>query len=290
MPDVYVYDSLPKKFRIQIIHIANKYINDEYDCWYYKFVEILKEERGVFNLVPSYERRLGEEFFDYFIYEQNVNYALDCVELIGKGIYGKHEYDSNRDSYISEINTRFKENGVGYQFENNQIIRVDSQYIHSEVIKPVIEILSDGKYKGANEEFRKAHDYYRHGDNKACLVECLKSLESTIKTIILARNHQYNQKDNISKLIDIIFEKKIVPQYLQSHFNSLRSTLVSGAPTIRNKLGGHGQGEELKEVPDYMAAYALHLTAAGILFLHNAAQDPLSRLREREGPGQRPGG
>jgi hypothetical protein len=38
----------------------------------------------------------------------------------------------------------------------------------------------------------------------------------------------------------------------------------------RNRESGHGQGPEPKSVPNYVAAYALHATAANILFLVEA--------------------
>jgi hypothetical protein len=47
----------------------------------------------------------------------------------------------------------------------------------------------------------------------------------------------------------------------------LNILLESGVPTIRNKEGGHGQGHEIKEVPEYLTSYALHLTATNLLFL-----------------------
>jgi hypothetical protein len=51
---------------------------------------------------------------------------------------------------------------------------------------------------------------------------------------------------------------------------ALRSTLESGVPTARNKLGGHGQGTEVVEVPEHIVSYALHLTASAIVFLAEA--------------------
>ena len=44
----------------------------------------------------------------------------------------------------------------------------------------------------------------------------------------------------------------------------------SGVPTIRNKVSGHGQGMEVVEIPSYLAAHQLHLTATTILFLSEA--------------------
>jgi hypothetical protein len=47
----------------------------------------------------------------------------------------------------------------------------DSQYLHSEATQPVFTLLADKRYQGANDEFLKAHEHYRHGDHKACLKE-----------------------------------------------------------------------------------------------------------------------
>ena len=38
-------------------------------------------------------------------------------------------------------------------------------------------------------------------------------------------------------------------------------------PEVRNEEGAHGQGATLRKTPNYVAAYALHLAAANILFL-----------------------
>jgi hypothetical protein len=46
--------------------------------------------------------------------------------------------------------------------------------------------------------------------------------------------------------------------------------LESAVPTVRNRLGGHGQGREVVDVPAYLVAYVLHMTAATIVFLAEA--------------------
>lgn len=73
---------------------------------------------------------------------------------------------------------RFKEHGVGYQYMNGMIIRVDSEFVHSEVVKPVLLILGKREYQGAQDEYLKAHEHYRHGRHKEAILECQKSIES----------------------------------------------------------------------------------------------------------------
>ena len=183
------------------------------------------------------------------------------------------EKHSQYKSAVNELNQRFRDHGVGYQYESGKIIRVDSQYLHSEAVQPALTILSDPMYQGANAEFRSAHDHYRAKRYKECLNDCLKAFESCIKTICYMRGWNYQEGDTINRLINIIFEKKLIPNFMQSHYSALRCTLEAGIPTLRNKLGGHGQGTQEVPVPEYIATYALHLTTSNILFLAQANEN-----------------
>ncbi len=78
---------------------------------------------------------------------------------------------------------------------------------------------------------------------------------------------------SVNRLIAIVFDKGLIPPLMQSHFSALRSTLESGVPTIRNNQSGHGQSPNQIAVPEYIAAYILHLTASNILLLAKADQE-----------------
>ena len=62
----------------------------------------------------------------------------------------------------------------------------------------------------------------------------------------------------------------LLPSYLDASFDQLTATLRSGLPEVRNEEGAHGQGATPRETPNYVAAYALYLAAANILFLAEA--------------------
>ncbi|MGD0954125.1 MAG: hypothetical protein ABR985_17335 [Methanotrichaceae archaeon] len=98
----------------------------------------------------------------------------------------KYRYENRRlspDEAIAELNHRFREHGVGYQYESGMMMRVDSQIIHEEIVRPALSMLSDPMYEGANAEFLSAHEHYRTKKYKECLNDCLKAFESTIKAI-----------------------------------------------------------------------------------------------------------
>lgn len=285
MPDVYVYDKLPQPLRVQIVHIVqDAFGTDHYGSHNaekaYEFVkQALCREYGLFELV-KYPKTDQDSVFNFFLQEESTERALDVVELCFKVINSfiaenqNYKYNTDRkiepEEAVSELNERLKESGVGYQFESNELIRIDSDYLHAEAVKPTLTVLRGSGFKGANEEFLLAHEHYRHGRHKESLVDSLKALESTMKAICKIRGWTVQPGDTAKALIAICLSKGLLPSYFESQFSSLRSLLESGVPTVRNKNGGHGQGPDPVVVPAYLARYALNLTATTVLFLVEA--------------------
>lgn len=54
---------------------------------------------------------------------------------------------------------------------------------------------------------------------------------------------------------------------MSAHMASLRTTLETGLPVVRNKKAGHGQGSTVEFISDEFAEYALNLAAANIVLL-----------------------
>lgn len=286
-PEVYQYTELPKPFRVQVIQIWREalglYISrrdhDRNEAW--DFVhDTLSREMGLFTLVDISDNI--QRKCEYFLLNSDVTGALDIIELSFKQIDGyvrdqgwmhsdRYEVTQDPDDAINELNHRFREHSIGYQFEGGELIRVDSQYLHSEAVKPAIALLNEDAFRGPSEEFLKAHEHYRKGESKEAINWALKAFESAMKAICDAQKWSYASGSTAKPLLDVLFEKGLIPQEMQSHFQALRSTLEAGLPTLRNKSSSsHGQGAEPKEVPDYMAAYALHLAATNIVFLVEA--------------------
>ena len=48
-------------------------------------------------------------------------------------------------------------------------------------------------------------------------------------------------------------------------FASYVAALKTGLPEVRNNAGGHGAAPDVPPVTEYIAAYAIHLTAANIV-------------------------
>lgn len=285
VPDVYQYETISHELRVQIIYIWGEAYGPDNPAYgsrnAYEYIhKKLLKEYGRLSL-GKYGNSAFESICNFFLQTEDIKEAIDVIELSFRGIDKGVRSEPNRfyrrqtspDDAIAELNYRFKEHGVGYQYAAGKIIRIESQLIHSAVVKPTLSMLSDPMYKGANAEFLKAHEHYRKGRYKECLNECLKAFESCIKAICKKRRWKYNETDTIKRLIGIVFDEGLIPTFMQSHFSGLRSTLEAGVPTARNRQSGHGQGANIITVPESMAGYILHLTASNILFLAKANEE-----------------
>jgi hypothetical protein len=291
--DVYQYDELPPAFRVQVIHIWDDaigywYVPDGYfgsgkpspaNRFWSLIQSALARELGVFSLTGTPAGPV-EQCKSYLLAADTAG-ALDIIELSFRVIdRGVRELDSyqihhakikqDSDSAIEELNGRFQEHGIGYQFVGGILVRLDSQFAHAEVVKPALGLLNAAGFDGPAEEFIGAFEHYRHGRNKEAVAEALKAFESTMKSICAKRKWSHPPTATAKELMKVLFDEGLVPPMLESHFSNLRVAMESGLPTIRNKTSGHGQGPSPVELPAHFAAYSLHLTASNIVFLVEA--------------------
>ncbi|MHB9023963.1 MAG: STM4504/CBY_0614 family protein [Armatimonadota bacterium] len=281
LPDVFIYTEIPMPVRVQFMiifdeataHIGfnNGNLVDAIKC---KVKDILCREYGELEIgggghpVDCWRR--------FLLNEQNPERVLDLIELslqlfeTGGGATLPDVYRPRFENAVTELNERFRTQGVGYQFEAGQIVRIDSQFLHQGVVKPALALLKETRFAGANQEFLTAHEHYRHIRIKECLRECGNAFESVMKIIYTERGWPLPEKQTAGNLVKIAFDYGLIPGFMADYFTGLQKCLEAAVPTPRNKLGGHGQGAEPIHVPDHFAAYVLHQTAAAILLLAEA--------------------
>jgi hypothetical protein len=291
IPDVYAYDALPQTFRMQIFHIWGDAIGipyhsgysntDRIQQTYLSIAKILRREFGKAVLYGHSDsedaRNAHEEMKTWLLNETNVDKVLDGIEasfVVIERYCSQNNYLPRRDNgeiakaAIDELNTRFNEHGLGYQYVHGKIVRTDSTFVHAEAVIPALDILGREEYANAQTEFLNAFEHYRHGRKAEALTEACKAFESTMK--VICDKHQWAHSANATskELIQVCYDNGLIPSYWQTHFAGLRSVLESGIPTPRNRQGGHGAGAgPSPNIPDNLVAYVLHMTASTILFL-----------------------
>ena len=294
-PVIYIYDDLSQPLRVQVSRILKNTIGDPEDQYFgysddvdYEVIEgnvkmcesiwqrihnALAQEMGVIELIPGCDESMNT-CLNFVLKEKNIDQVLSLVEL---GLNIAQDYNLHIGNAVNELNHRFREHSVGYQYQDGYIVPVDWQYLHVELVEPAVALLRDAHFAGAEQEFMDAHKHYRQGNYKEAIVNAGNAFESTMKAICDERGWTLSGNRTAGRLIETLFNNGLIPAEMNSHFSSLRATLESGLPTARNQPGhgAHGQGANPVAVPDYLAAYCLHLAATNIVFLveaHNAGK------------------
>lgn len=295
-PLTYQYDIVPDPLRRQVVLILQRALGNRlftyrmpgvmenpspgYDWWDIIF-KLLREELGLFKLSEHGDD--PDEQVLNFILNCDCGGFIDAVELsllvMDTRVREADPYSQaeagvtqSADSAINDINFRFQEHRFGYSYvpEAGELIRIDSQYLHAEVVEQAFQLLQREGFSGAENEFQEAHKEHREGRHKDAITKALNAFESTIKTICDRRGWKYPAAAAAKGLVDVIFQKELVARSHESFFSALRM-LLEGLGTVRNKsTASHGQGAEIVVVPQHVASFALHLAASSIVLLVEA--------------------
>lgn len=290
--DVYQYSEIPKNLRVQINQIAIEALGkvgrrgdriirgDEENNLWFQIERTYLREKGLEGIAHG---DFAGTRVQTFMRDCSTSDWLDFLELVALGVEvmasDENGYERQRwyvqtpgQAAIDEINYRLRQASVGYQLEGARLIRVDSQYVHAEVVKPALSLLSGQDFEGPMQEFQAAHQHYRSGEHRQAVAMAANAVESTLKAIFDRKGWAYQKSARISDLIKVARANALWPDYLDASFDQLVATLQSGLPKIRDNDASHGQGATPKKVPDYIAAYALHLAASKIVFIAEAAK------------------
>jgi hypothetical protein len=285
--EVFQYESIPEPLRRQFRKIVREGLGteswftgygDERNGLYDTLHGILCREYGKDYLVTG--SNAYDELMEFMLRCSTIEF-LDCVELVATGMdkitrdYAPHEKTrwgiGDIDELFEEINYRFRRAGVGYQLVGTCVVRSDSQLLHSEVVKPALSLLNRAGYEGPQQEFLDAFKHLKDGNYKEAIIDASNAFESTMKAVCEKRRWRYPKNPRASDLIKVLKQHRLFPDYLDRSFDQLIATLGSGLPQVRDSSAAHGQGSSIAEVPEYVAAYSLHLAAAKIVLIVSAA-------------------
>jgi len=281
-PVLYKYDSLPQPFRVQVCNILrlamgtyeardiSGYLVDDSRSWEQMY-NMFTDELGTWKLIDR-TLRVDVECVAYPC-QKSVTETLDAIDfffgyVMTKTIhYGTHY--SPKDA-IDDLNARFKDHELGYQFLGDGLVRLDSEYLYIEAAEPAVGLLYEQGFDAPLKEFMSAHRHYLHAQHKECMNDAFNSFESTMKCILSELGIVYAAMDTAKPLLQkLLGPNGTLPSYLENSFNNLVA-LMEGEITMRNRETGHGQGTKTSELPAHYARYMLNVTATNIVFMVDA--------------------
>ncbi len=237
----------------------------EFDIPYNKF-DCLEDINKLFK---SYSTENILDLLDILIaqYIKKIDSINPCNRFEEDDI---EEITLEKNVFVNNLNETIEHNNLGYCVINNVIATKESDFLHQEVVSKPLTLLVNEEFNGAAEEFTKAIDNYTKKDYENCVLEACKAFESTIKSILDNRQIEYETTGpnaKLNKYMDKLKAEGLFDSYLDSFSNNLIAILNSSVNTVRNRLAGHGDGSEPKEVERSYASFALNLSGSCIMFL-----------------------
>jgi hypothetical protein len=294
-PEVYIYDRAPAQLRHQISlalaeGLGSYTLLDRYGLDSYE-----PDNAAAYECWKQIDYACHKEIFSFLTFRDDEDFKrgvlaaiADCADiddwlsiveicckimdwLIGTSdIFVDQPERVAATNALSEINRRFEQHCVGYQFENGQIIRKDSQLVHSEVVKPALALLAAPLFAKANDDFMTAHRHYRNGEFKDAVTAANRAFETTLKLICDLESWAYGKGDRASELVTVVSNNGLFTHYFDKGLSAYMAMLKTGLPNVRNDAGGHGAGLAAQSVTAGIARYAINLTASNIVFLGDA--------------------
>lgn len=281
-PDIFQYEELPTEFRNQVIwiwkeSIFNATTSNPYDRRSRQSNELMCQvhkavctELGRMELM-NHQVGPEEDLLIAFERSDDIGLVLSIIEGMFRVIlrvnWRYYGVNAEGRKFVNELNVRFRQNGIGYEFDvsANRIIKVEDQFIHQNATKKTLELLSDKRFRSANDEFLQAYDEYKASEFRECLTHCCSSMESTLKTICTIKGWPFNERDTASPLLKTYIQNSDLPTFFEQPL-----MLIA---TLRNRLSSsHGAGPAGKDVPEHFAKYALNASASAILLLIESAE------------------
>lgn len=190
-----------------------------------------------------------------FIKNGAPQYIFDFIE-----IYSGNLAPGSID-FQQRINEIFSDSELPWILVDNLIFKIDSEYM-SEIHANASVLLTTQGFEGALQEFQMSRLHYESKDYKGAIHHANQSLESTIKSILGV------DKEKPGKLIRMIIDSNIIPEYYQEFLRNFENVLRS-VNIARNEEAGHGQGQKIKEVDPELAELVVNICASLIIFLIN---------------------
>lgn len=182
--------------------------------------------------------------------------VLDVIESFYDSLLESLKFD-----FQKEINNVFEEEKCPWRLADGQFFQVDSNFLEIQVLAKSQELMKVEGFQGALDEFLEARNDLSDGDFKGVIHNACKSFESALKTILIC------EIGNASALIREFINSDYlsdIPQKIRQPFGEI---VLMSLPFLRNRLGGHGQGDEILEVPKRFSELAVHLCGSLILFI-----------------------
>jgi hypothetical protein len=183
-------------------------------------------------------------------------FVFDIIEIAASNM------DSGeRDALRQKVNQIFELHDCPWRISDGEFFKLDADFVGAKLAALGHDALAANRFAGAANEYAKARQYLGTGDVREAIFFAGHSFESVMK--VLAKLEHANGDKLIKELGSQGFFDDL-PESVRSGF---MDQVLKALPFLRNKLGGHGQGASVVDIPPVYGDLAIQIAAAFQNFL-----------------------
>jgi len=266
-----IYEEAPEKLRIGLWNLIQDYIEPNnlpnYTELYLKLTTFFRLERDEYSI----RKNLAKYEISNLILTQLAWYEiLDLIEyLFTLVVYFDYDLEENiwhefpehvsdiRYKYTIAINKLLSSENIGWRLKKGKLERGGSEYLDNEIIERVKSVLKHPDFKGPNNQFNKAIDFFNNRpkpDIENCVKEAVGALEGVARILLRDKNI------TLGKAVD----KMVRMGKMRKPFDKIFGALYGIAST---EPGSRHGAFELSNADIAEANFVLYNSAACMLFL-----------------------
>lgn len=231
---------------------------NEYTSYLDEAAAFLRSEYGVDQLeaYKGEDESRGAVAFKDFVGRCWKKQFLDAIEAFYARIN-----EERRGTFQREVNRIFIEERVPWRMADGEFFQLDSEFLEAELLARTEALLDKSGFEGALDELREARNDLTAGDAKGVIAHAQQAFESTMKTILGVSD------GNASSLIRALADRGFFDDLPAQTRAAFGESVLMGLPFMGNRLGRHGQGARVVDVPRHYGELAVHLAGSFIRLL-----------------------
>lgn len=229
---------------------------------------VLAEVEGELLIEHGWERVPGAPRQDrgghapglrHLVLECDAPFVLDALEMTFGWL--RQAGAGEQEVFRTGINGVLELHGCPWRLSDGEFFKLDADFMGARLAATAHESLAANRFAGAAHEYAKARQHLGSGETMDAVFYAGKSFESVLK-VLTGLEHA-----NADRLIKELLAQGYVDDLPDGARASFGEQVLKTLPSLRNRLGGHGQGATIVEIPQAYGELAVQLAAAFHNFL-----------------------
>lgn len=209
--------------------------------------------------IPDAPARGGGSPFDglhHLVVHGDAPFVFDAMEMVARWMDAPL-----REKFRRKANQILELHSCPWRISDGKFFKIDGEFIGARLASSAHDALAANQFAGAADEYSKARQYLGAGEIREAIFYAGHSFESVMKVLTGL------EQANADKLVKRLLRNGYFDDLPESVRDGFTDQVLKALPFLRNKLGGHGQGAAVVNIPHSYGDLAVQLAAVFQNFL-----------------------